>query len=76
MVTRALTKYRGLWGFFGGQTSYSKYFQAGCSISNTPTIHTHNTHTHTHTETGQWCGLGAQCGILAREAGIAARKSF
>ena len=57
MVTRALTKYRGLWGFFGGQTSYSKYFQAGCSISNTPTIHTHNTHTHTQRQ-----GSGADWG--------------
>lgn len=31
-------------------------------------------HTHRERERGQWCGLRAQCGILAKETEIAARK--
>lgn len=51
----------------GGETSCSMYIRAWCSIFNTSLAHA-------RTDTGQWCGLGAQCGILAKEAGIAARK--
>ncbi len=34
----------------------------------------YSTLSHTNTHTGQWCGPGAPCGILAKDVRIAARK--